>query len=203
VATLYSAEAIAHRSSAHDRRRLHPRSTTHEVEDLLCLGHVQASGSLRWRGATNRPAPFGGTARASAMQRHAHICMTLPMRRSQLCALKMRDRTNAATRTTWEALPFLRIVFGDTRRRTARFPLRLRLRFREPRSLIAAMTWQTDLGPIGEAWNAGARAIGRALQRRRAEDRRPERQPASGIARCFATQKVRENYVKGWLAASP
>jgi len=69
--------------------------------------------------------------------------------------------------------------------------------------LIAASKWQTDVGPIGEAWNAGASAIGRALQRRRVEDRRPERQPASGIARCFATQKVRENYVKVWLAAPP
>ena len=41
------------------------------------------------------------------------------------------------------------------------------------------------------------------LQRRRVEDRRPQRQPASGIARCFATQKVRENCVKVWLAAPP
>jgi len=138
---------------------------------------------------------------SAPLQRHAHICMTLPMHRSQLCALISRDRTNSPIRTAREALQFLRIVFGDTRRRTARFPLRLR--FREPRSLIAASKWQTDVGPIGEAWNAGARAVGRALQRRRVEDRRPERQPASGIARCFATQKARENYVKVSLAAPP
>ena len=125
--------------------------------------------------------------------------LTLPMRRSQPCALTSRDRTDSPIRTAREALQVLRIVFGDTRQRTARFPLRLR--FRGPRSLIAASKWQTHVRPIGEAWNAGARVIGRVLQRRRVEDRRPARQPACGIAHCFATPKVRENYVKVWLAA--
>ena len=198
------------RSGAFCKRPVSPLLLRLCSQRLACPAMKSASSSRKWSSRL-APAPsnrclrghltttYVGRGLSSRLMRER--LLTLPMHRSQLCALISRDRTNSPIRTAREALQFLRIVFGDTRRRTARFPLRLR--FREPRSLIAASKWQTDVGPIGEAWNAGARAVGRALQRRRVEDRRPERQPASGIARCFATQKARENYVKVSLAAPP